>query len=208
MKQRATADRAEPVSNELPTQAVSGLAFVPCSTWHPPFRDAILAHYTRSRGAPPGKKQAWEVLENGLHRGWLGLGEPAFKLRARKRLGLADERPLPGTVACFIYRLDADGAAKASAILRAWHPVALDTWEQRYGVRIEHWETLVEPSAVQSEVPGACFRRAGYRSLGMTTGVSARRPPGHTHGKRIILHNQPLKLVFYRGPLARQEALA
>lgn len=182
---------------------MSALSFVPCSTWRPEFRAAILAHYTRSKGAPPGKKQAWEILESGKHRGWIGLGEPAFKLRARMRVGLLDERPLPHTVACFIYRLDAPGEVKASLILREWHDVAVDEWERRYGWKPVHWETLVEPGAVESEVPGACFRRAGYRSLGLTTGVSARRPPGSTHGKRIIVHNVPPKIVFYRGPLAR-----
>lgn len=202
-------------SDEQSTEAAASVdfvrspavTFVPCSTWRPEFRNAILAHYTRSRGAPPGKKQAWEILEDGAHRGWIGLGEPAFKLRARKRLGLEDERPLPFTVACFIYRLDAPGAVKASLILREWHQIALAAWRVRYGWEPVHWETLVEPGAVASSVPGACFRRAGYRSLGLTTGLSARRPPGRTHAPRLIIRGVPLKLVFYRGPLVRLDRI-
>jgi hypothetical protein len=181
------------------------LTFIRCSTWDKRFHAAILAHYTKSKGAPPGKKMAWEILEDGEHRGWIGIGEPAFKLRARKRLGIEDERPLPNTVSCFIFRLDADGQVRASQILKEWHKVASDDWEKAYGWKPEHWETMVQPTAVKSEVPGACFRRAGYRSLGMTTGLSCRRPPGRTHSPRLIVRNQPLKLVLYRGPLERLE---
>jgi len=93
---------------------------------------------------------------------------------------------------------------RSSAILRAWHPVAARDWARRYGWEPEHWETLVDPAAVRSTNPGACFRRAGYRSLGMTTGWTARRPPGHTHGPRVWSVGTP-KLVLYRGPLARLE---
>lgn len=179
------------------------------STWNARFAAAIHAHYTKSAGAPPGKKLAWEVREDGAHRGWLGLGEPAFKLAARRRLGLEDARPLEHTVCNFIYRLDAPGASPASAILRAWHEPASIDWRYWYGWRTVHWETLVDPAEVgpdsngeREHVPGYCFRRAGYRSLGDTTGRTARRPPGNTHGARVW-GDGSVKLVFYRGPLAR-----
>jgi hypothetical protein len=176
------------------------------STWEPGFVEAIRAHYTKSRGAPPGKKLAWEVLDGGAHRGWLGLGEPAFKLAARRRLGLADARPLAHTVCNFIYRLDSEeGEALASAILKEWHAVASVDWNARYGWSPVHWESLVDPEEVRSTgstVAGACFRRAGYRSLGLTTGRGASRPPGASHGARIWGDKSP-KLVLYRGPLPR-----
>jgi hypothetical protein len=175
------------------------------STWEPAFVAAIRAHYTGSRGAPVGKKMAWEVIEDGQHRGWLGLGEPSYKLAARRRLGIADARPLVGTVCNFIYRLDADGETRASAILKQWHDVASTDWRSRYGWAPVHWETLVDPEEVKSTgstVPGACFRRAGYRSLGMTTGRGASRPAGASHGPRIWGDKTP-KLVLYRGPLSR-----
>lgn len=185
------------------------VAFMPISTWDPEFVQAIRAHYTGSRGAPPGKKLAWRIFESGRHRGWIGLGEPTFALRARKRLGIMDERALPYTVNNFIYRLDAPGDVLASDILKVWHDVAVDAWEARYGWRPVHWETMVQPDAVESENPGACFKAAGYRSLGMTTGMTAKRPLGRSHapgggyGKRVISHGAPPKLVLYKGPLAR-----
>lgn len=172
------------------------------STWNKRFIAAIKAHYTGSKGPPVGKKMAWEILEDGRHRGWIGLGEPAYKLAPRRRLGIQDARPLPETVSNYIFRLDAPGETKASQILRAWHPVAERDWLDRYGFRPVHWETLVDPSEVKSPVAGASFRRAGYRSIGMTTGRSARRPKGHTHGPRIWGNASP-KLVLYRGPLHR-----
>lgn len=177
-------------------------AFLSVSTWSREFMLSLHEHYSRSAGAPPGKKRVWRIVEDGRHRGWIGLSEPAFKLAPRRRLGLLDARPLPRTVCCFVYRLEQPGRARASEILRAWHDVAAEEWFARYRWRPEHWETLVDPGEVRSIVPGACFRRAGYRSLGLTTGRSARRPPGATHAARVWCDASP-KLVFYRGPLAR-----
>lgn len=177
------------------------LIFHPISTWDPVFVEQIRAHYTGSRGAPPGKKQGWRVEEDGEPIAWMGLGEPAYKLAARRRIGLEDARPLPHTVCCFIFRRTG-GTIKGSELLKRWHNIAELHWHMRYGWFPVHWETLVLPSKVKSRVPGACFRRAGYRSLGMTTGRSARRPPGHTRGARVWM-NAPPKLVLYRGPLAR-----
>ena len=170
------------------------------STWDPRYIAAIRRHYTGSRGPNPGKKLAWEILEGGHHRGWLGLGEPPFKLAARRRLGLEDARPLPMTVLCTIYRIEAPGHARASEILRAWHEVAGAHWEARYGWAPVHWESMVLDRG--QPVVGCCFRRAGYRRIGRTTGRTARRPPGATHSARVWGSGSP-KEVFYRGPLCR-----
>lgn len=69
------------------------ISFFAVSTWDPAFVAAIRRHYTESRGAPPGKKLAWRIVEDGLTVGWIGLGEPAFKLAPRRQLGLIDARP-------------------------------------------------------------------------------------------------------------------
>lgn len=155
------------------------VGFQPIKTGATDFVAAIRRHYTGSRGAPPGKKLAWRILEDSSVVGWIGLGEPAFKLAPRRRLGLADARPLRHTVCCFVFRLEGSRSMSASAILKAWHPVAAVAWRDRYGWTPVHWETMVGQGDLQN--PGACFRRAGYRKLGLTTGRSARRPPGHTH---------------------------
>jgi hypothetical protein len=183
---------------------MSACAFLPMSTWDSEVVAAYREHYTQSAGAPPGKKIAWRIFTAGRPRGWIVLGEPAFKLSPRRRIGIADARPLPTTVCCSIYRVDArrDDELGAGDILRCWHAVAEVEWAQRYGWRPLHWETMVDPLAVQSGNPGACFKRAGYRSLGLTTGRSARRPAGHSHGARVWCDSTP-KLVLYRGPLAR-----
>lgn len=169
------------------------------STWDPDFVAAIRAHYSGSKGPPPGKKLAWRV-----DGGWVGLGEPAYKLAPRRRLGLEDARPLEHTVSVFIYRRDRPSSRPGGEVLVEWHERAAEDWRERYGWAPIHWETMVLPSAVASEVPGACFRRAGYRSLGYTTGRGARRPPGATHGARVWGDTEP-KLVLYRGPLHRRQ---
>ena len=183
---------------------MSGAAFLPMSTWDAALIAAFREHYTGSGGPPPGKKMAWRIFTAGRPRGWIVLGEPAFKLSPRRRLGLMDARPLPCTVCCAIYRVDPPLPDEPSAgdILREWHPIASTEWAARYGFDPVHWETMVDPSAVASSNPGACFKRAGYRSLGLTTGRSARRPPGHSRGPRVWGDAAP-KLVLYRGPLAR-----
>lgn len=176
------------------------IAFELVSTWHPDFVASLRRHYTGSRGAPPGKKLAWRVVEDGVTVGWLGLGEPPYKLAPRRRIGLSDARPAPATVCCFIYRLEGPRSAAAGDILRQWLPQAAVDWAARYTIEPVHWETLVGQGADGNL--GACFKRAGFRRLGWTTGRSARRPPGHTHGKRVWMDSTP-KLVLYRGPLAR-----
>jgi hypothetical protein len=80
--------------------------------------------------------------------------------------------------------------------------VASAEWLTAFGWSPVHWLTLVDPASVLSKVPGACFRRAGYRSLGLTTGRTARRPAGSTHGARVWSDGTP-KLVLYRGPMVR-----
>lgn len=189
---------------------MSELTCCAISTWHPDFVAAIHRHYTRSRGAPPGKKMAWRIALDDETIGWFGLGEPAYKLAPRRRLGLEDARPAPLTVGNFIFRLErAAPEPAASDVLRHLLPVFLRDWEARYGWMPLHLETLVDPGEVGGEredhVPGYAYRRAGFRSLGLTTGRSARRPPGATHGARIWSDSTP-KIVLYRGPLARLPA--
>ena len=180
------------------------LSFERISTWHPDFVAAIREHYTGSRAAPPGKKMAWRITDTVETIAWIGLGEPAYKLAPRRRLGLKDARPAALTVCCFIYRRVAAGITKVRGgdLLSMWHGVASEAWSERYGWEPVHWESLVQASAVESDVPGACFRSAGYRSLGLTTGRGARRPAGSTHSARVWGNTEP-KLVFYRGPLHR-----
>ena len=99
------------------------IAFLPISTWARETLDEIHAHYPKSRGAPPGKKLAWRIYEEGRFRGLIAIGEAPFALSARKALGIPIHPPQPGTVACFIYRVQ-PGDASASSILRLWHPLA------------------------------------------------------------------------------------
>jgi hypothetical protein len=136
------------------------ISFVRISTWNKDFVSAIRRHYTKSRGAPPGKKMAWEIWEGEILLGYIGLGEPSFKLSPRRILGLEDARPLPMTVNNFIFRLETKTEIRASKILRLFHDMAAKEWEHEYGWKPIHWETLIDPKEIQSNVVGSCYRRA------------------------------------------------
>ena len=180
----------------------------------PEFLRWLRRHYTGSRGAPPGKKICVRIEEDGRLVGFFGLAEPSYKLAPRRRLvgrtpveqaQLDAARPLPHTVTNFVFRLEGHHA-KASSLLVVAERFALDAWASRAwstgrAPRPEHIETMIGQGDARN--PGACFKRVGYRSLGMTTGRSARRPPGATHGARIWQDAAP-KLVLYHGPLARR----
>jgi len=186
---------------------MDNLLFETVSCGLPDFRDAIRRHYTQSRGAPPGKKQAWRITFGGVVLGWVGAGEPAYKLAPRRRLGLNDARPAEHTVSNFILRLERSCGPRASDIIKAWLPVLKRDWCSRYGWEPLHIETLVDPECVgdgDTHVAGYSFRRAGFRSLGFTTGRTARRPEGHTRldTPRVWSDSSP-KLLLYYGPLPR-----
>ncbi len=178
------------------------------SVGNPEFVAALRRHYTESRGAPAGKKLAWGLWEGDTLRGYLGLAEPSFRLAARRALGIEDiSKPLPGTYSNFFYRLEAPGAWRASEILLAWHTQMPDDWMARYPTskyptssRPTHIETMVDAAKVTSVNPGYCYKLAGYKLIGGTTGRGARRPPGHTHGARVW-GDVSRKIVFYHGPL-------
>jgi len=73
-----------------------------------------------------------------------------------------DTIPKQEGVNCAVFRNE--GPIKASVLVRQADAIADHCWpgERHY--------TYVKPSAVRSEVPGYCFRRAGWRSAGYTRG--------------------------------------
>jgi hypothetical protein len=176
------------------------LHFVPVSSQDPRFLASLRRHYTKSAKAPYGKKQVWEIYEEDGESialvGYLGLGEPIFRLAVRARVGRRpDDRA--NTASNFIYRLEGPRVSLASDILKAWIPVAQADWKARYGEELIHIESLIGQGEPGN--PGASFKAAGFRTLGMTSGRTARRP---AHGKKVWSNTTP-KLVLYWGPLAR-----
>jgi len=182
-----------------------GVAFHAISTWDPDFKAAILRHYPGSKGAPPGRKQAWAIEDSTGVCGFIGIGEPSFALAARRNLEGRDTYDKDGTWNIFMYRLERRCAGKrAGEVLKLWHEIGPCEFEERYGVKAIHFETIVGDKEVKAAVPGATFRRAGYRVIGRTSGLGAKRPPGHTHGKRKIVKHGKRRLVFYKGPAPRK----
>lgn len=58
---------------------------------------------------------------------------------------------------CTLFRNE--GAQRASSLIRE----AIDLSERKFGRAPDGWLTYVDPAKVASEVPGYCFRRAGFR---------------------------------------------
>lgn len=66
-------------------------------------------------------------------------------------------------------------------------------WRREYGDEVRAFETLVGPPR-----SGACFRHDGWRRVGYTRGVGARRPAGHGHTKRLRVEHGIRKMVLVR----------
>lgn len=177
---------------------MSKVVFVRISTADPNFVAAIRTHYPKSRAAPYGRKLAWAIWNNGMCVGHIGLGEAPYALSARRRLGLPSMPPPSNSACCFIYRVEGHNE-RASCILKQWLPIAKAEWLDKYGEELIHIETMVDESKTKSSVGGACFRRAGFRSLGDTTGLEVSRP----NGRRVFKPGGTPKLVLYHGPLPR-----
>ncbi len=80
----------------------------------------------------------------------------------------------------------------ASLVIAAWRERAAADWLREYGVAPRAWETLVGlPRS------GACFRADGWRKVGYTAGLGARRPAGHGHAKRVIIRTTR-KMILVR----------
>ncbi len=171
------------------------------STWLPEKVAALKRHYTGSAGPPPGKKIGYRIVEGDQVRGYAGYGEPSFKLGARRMVG-RDPADRSGTVNNYMFRLENDGTHKASEILRELEARVAHDWRAQYGWEPQHWETMIDPDAVMSDVVGGSYRKAGYRRLGPTSGLSFRRPTGRGSGPRLEVPGTQ-KQVFYRGPFDR-----
>lgn len=179
----------------------SSLWFEMIGKGHSGLIQAIKRHYPGSKRPISGRCMCWEITETEGVIGYIGLGDTTLNLVARKRLGTGSAYKLHESVCVFMYQL-VDQRKRyncASTILKRWESIASKCWFLRYGWRPMHWETFVNPQLIkEKDNPGACFKRAGYRTLGWTSGKSAQ----HYHPERTVAQNSR-KIVLYKGPLAR-----
>lgn len=131
------------------------ISFSVVSARDPEFLAALRRHYSGSRQGPYGKKIVWRIIEGQQTVGWIGVGEPSFRLAARARLcGVVDTRALPQSVGCFVYRLEGPRETSASEILRLWHPICerhidgdRSTWRRWWIRRWSRLETRIQERA-------------------------------------------------------------
>lgn len=147
-------------------------------------------HYTGSRGAI-GRQFHHVVRLDGRAIGIIAAGEPMYRSRRRDRyFGLSydspDEPPPRWLCNCIAFRLEDAPWGVASSVLALWREEMRELWGA------EGFETLVGlPRS------GACFRHDGWRKVGYTAGLGARRPEGHGHTKRKIVQTDR-KMILCR----------
>lgn len=161
---------------------------------------AIQRHYPGSKATPGGRCLCWQIVENDRTIGYIGLGDAMPHLQARRKLGLKSSLAMKHSVCVFMYQLvdRSKRVSEASTILAKWHGIASWCWLIRYNWRPVHWETFVNPLLIRErDNPGACFKRVGYRTIGMTSGTT------HCYSKHRTPEQNASKIILYKGPLAR-----
>jgi hypothetical protein len=101
-----------------------------------------------------------------------------------------------------------DAPPRATDVLKLFRKVVINDWLKEYGDCVRAFETLVEPPRW-----GGIYKLDGWKKIGMTAGLGARRPEGHgTAGKsstgvRKIIR-VPKKIVWVFPICSYEDAVA
>jgi hypothetical protein len=163
---------------------------VSCSD--PTYAAIYSRHYTGSKGQI-GRQLHYLLWHAGRVLGIAAAGEAMFRSRARDRFfGLTyarvEDPPPPWLVACVVLRLEEAPHGLASQVIALWRAAVASDWP----CAVRGFETLVGlPRS------GCCFRHDGWKKIGYTRGLGARRPDGHGHTRRIVVRTEH-KMILAR----------
>jgi hypothetical protein len=170
-------------------------------------------HYVGSKGTV-GRQLHYIVYFNGHAVGGISAGSAIFAHKKRdKYLGIGEAEKRGGIrhiVNNTMFRMirPSSEEPKATAVLSVFKTTAIDDWYKSYGDHVRAFETLVEPPRW-----GGIYKLDGWRRIGNTMGLGARRPEGHgtagrnSTGVRKII-KVPVKIVWVQPICSYEEAIA
>jgi hypothetical protein len=170
-------------------------------------------HYVGSKGTV-GRQLHYLIYFDGVAVGAISAGSAMFAHKKRDRiLGVSKPEQQAGVrhiVNNTMFRLirPKDAMPRATDVLKVFRKVVIKDWITEYGDCVRAFETLVEPPRW-----GGIYKLDGWKKIGMTAGLGARRPEGHgTAGKsstgvRKIIR-VPKKIVWILPICSYEEALA
>jgi hypothetical protein len=169
-------------------------------------------HYVGSKGTV-GRQIHYIIYHKKKAVGAISAGSAMFANKKRDEfLGVTQEEKKKGVrhiINNTMFRLirPKDDEPKASSILKLFREVVTLDWLKDYGDHVRAFETLVEPPRW-----GGIYKIDGWKKLGMTAGLGARRPLGHgTMGKNSTgvrkIIKVPKKIIWVMPLFSYQDAL-
>ena len=170
-------------------------------------------HYVGSKGTV-GRQLHYIVYFNGHAVGGISAGSAIFAHKKRDKylnIGEAEKRKgIRHIVNNTMFRMirPSHEEPKATAVLTAFKSTVVDDWLTAYGDFVRAFETLVEPPRW-----GGIYKLDGWKRIGNTLGLGARRPEGHgtagrnSTGVRKII-KVPVKIVWVQQICTYEEAVA
>lgn len=158
-------------------------------------------HYSRPKGFV-GRQLIYKIIGNGLCFGAIAGGSATLHLKQRFDFWPLYVPPLETIVCNTFYHLERwiDYPCRnfATKVISLFRKVVSIDWRSEYQSNVLGFETLIEPPRT-----GECYRRDGWRCVGMTEGFQCKRVAGYGSdgwsGKREWnLNDRVPKHVFMR----------
>jgi hypothetical protein len=169
-------------------------------------------HYVGSKGTV-GRQLHYIIYYNGKAVGAISAGSAMFAHKKRdKLLQVTKEERQDGIrhiVNNTMFRLTRpkEEPPKATEVLALFRKTIIRDWLRLYGDYVRAFETLVEPPRW-----GGIYKLDGWKKIGITAGLGARRPEGHgtagkqSTGRRKIIR-VPKKIVWVLPICSYEEAI-
>lgn len=200
--------RGRAVQSKTDLFAGPGTVLIPVSFGDPYLQTLWREHYVGSAGSM-GRQLHYLVYYDGLAVGAISAGSAMFKNGPRDRaLGVTEDerrRGLPNIANNTIFRMGRpkDRSPKATEVLAIFQKTVIADWKRTYGSCVRAFETTVEPPRW-----GGVYKLAGWRRVGKTTGMGARRPKGHGTGNPRKIIKTSKKIVWCLLLMSYHEAAA
>ena len=184
---------------------------------HVPFKNPYIQmlwreHYVGSKGTI-GRQFHYIVYQDGAAIGGISAGSAIFAHKKRDvYLNIGENEKKAGlrhiiNNTMFRLKRPPDAEPLATVVLDAWKNRAAKDWYEKFGDVVRCFETLVEPPRW-----GGIYKLNGWKRIGNTLGLGARRPKGHgtfgknSTGKRKII-KVPKKILWVEPIMSYEDAL-